>query len=110
MALQPSCGTAGTPPNGDSLDEAGLRREFHNEAERLRSAIKGAEIAITRDEDSDAAAQILIKALDPEALPERHAVPINHAAPSCRGKAIRPGGSRNIEGIVMSNNMKYGAP
>jgi hypothetical protein len=42
--------------------ESGLRAEVA----RLRAAILSAEIAITRDGDSDAAAQILIRARDPE--------------------------------------------
>jgi hypothetical protein len=48
------------------------RDRLQAEIDRLHAAIKGAEIAITRDGDSDAAAQILIKAqaLDPEALPD----------------------------------------
>jgi hypothetical protein len=62
------------PPTAQEIEIAQLRAEV----DRLRAAIKGAEIAITRDEDTAAAARILIEARevggnrpgDPEALPD----------------------------------------
>jgi hypothetical protein len=53
-------GDAPSSLSGDRPPRSRLRREFCAEVNRLRAAIRGAGIAITRDEDSAAAAQILI--------------------------------------------------